>query len=70
MNTDFGAYIKELVKKFSENGISAEEKNLQYGCQLVLAKGTDKAVLSVYNGKKGIICPQPRHRRKRRKIYN
>lgn len=54
MNTDFGAYIKELVKKFSENGISAEEKSLQYGCQLVLAKGTDKAVLSVYNGKKGI----------------
>ena len=54
MNTDFGTYIKELVKKFSENGISAEEKSLQYGCQLVLAKGTDKAVLSVYNGKKGI----------------
>ena len=54
MNTDFGTYIKELVKKFSENSISAEEKSLQYGCQLVLAKGTDKAVLSVYNGKKGI----------------
>lgn len=54
MNTDFGTYIKELVKKFSENGISTEEKSLQYGCQLVLAKGTDKAVLSVYNGKKGI----------------
>ena len=50
MNTDFGAYIKELVKKFRENGISAEEKSLQYGCQLVLAKGMDKAVLSVYNG--------------------
>ena len=54
MNTDFGTYIKELVKKFRENGISAEEKSLQYGCQLVLAKGTDKAVLSVYNGKNGI----------------
>ena len=54
MNTDFGTYIKELVKKFSENGISADEKSLQYGCQLVLAKGADKAVLSVYNGKKGI----------------
>ena len=54
MNTDFDAYIKNLVKKFSENGISAEEKSLQYGCQLVLAKGTDKAVLSVYNGKNGM----------------
>ena len=32
MNTDFGTYIKELVKKFRENGISAEEKSLQYGC--------------------------------------
>ena len=31
-----------------------KKKRLQYGCQLVLAKGTDKAVLSVYNGKKGI----------------
>ena len=54
MNTDFGSYIKELVKKFRENGISAEEKSLQYGCQLVLTKGADKVILSVYNGKKGI----------------
>ena len=54
MNTDFGVYIKELVKKFSENGINAEEKSLQYGCQLVLTKGADKVILSVYNGKKGI----------------
>ena len=54
MSTDFKAYIAELVNNFSSNGITAEEKDLQYGRQLILIKDSDKTILSVYNGKKGI----------------
>ena len=54
MSTDFAAYIAGLVKIFNANGIAAEEKPLQYGKQLVLTSGGDKATLSVYNGKKGL----------------
>lgn len=54
MSTDFKAYIAGLVQNFANNGIAAEEKDLQYGRQLVLTSGSDKATLSVYNGKKGI----------------
>ena len=54
MSTDFKAYIARLVQNFANNGISAEEKDLQYGRQLVLTSGSDKTTLSVYNGKKGI----------------
>ena len=54
MSTDFKAYITGLVQNFANNGISAEEKDLQYGRQLVLTSGSDKTTLSVYNGKKGI----------------
>lgn len=54
MSTDFKAYIAGLVQNFANNGITAEEKDLQYGRQLVLTSGSDKTTLSVYNGKKGI----------------
>lgn len=54
MSTDFKAYIAGLVQNFANNGISAEEKDLQYGRQLVLTSVSDKTTLSVYNGKKGI----------------
>ncbi len=54
MSTDFKAYIAEIVSNFSSNGINVEEKDLQYGRQLVLIKGSDKTTLSVYNGKKGL----------------
>lgn len=54
MNTDFKAYLAGIARNFKENGITVEEKDLQYGRQLVLTQGSEKAVLSVYNGKKGI----------------
>ncbi len=54
MNTDFEAYIAGLAENFAANGISTEEKPLQYGRQLLLTSGAEKATLSVYNGKKGI----------------
>ena len=54
MSTDFKAYIAGLVENFANNGITAEEKDLQYGRQLVLTNGSDKTTLSIYNGKKGI----------------
>ena len=54
MSIDFKAYIAGLVQNFANNGIAAEEKDLQYGRQLVLTSGSDKTTLSVYNGKKGI----------------
>lgn len=54
MNTDFKTYFAGLVKNFNARGIKTEEKDLQYGRQLVLTQGSDKSVLSVYNGKKGI----------------
>lgn len=54
MSTNFKAYLCGLIKNFSDNGIAAAEKDLQYGRQLVLTQGSDKTVLSVYNGKKGI----------------
>lgn len=54
MSTDFNAYIAGLTESFNEKGISTEEKPLQYGRQLVLTNGSDKTVLSVYNGKKGL----------------
>lgn len=53
--TGFERYLEDLRKKIKAlPGIVLQEKDLPYGRQLLLQQGTEKVILSVYNGKKGI----------------
>lgn len=53
MNNNFEEYIDEIKCKLLTSEANIIEKPLNYGRQLILTKGNDKAVLCVYNGKKG-----------------
>lgn len=53
--TGFERYLEELRQKIKTlPNIVLQEKDLPYGRQLLLLQGTEKVMLSVYNGKKGI----------------
>lgn len=53
MNNNFEEYLDEIRTKLLTSEADIVEKPLNYGRQLILTKGNDKAVLCVYNGKKG-----------------
>jgi ribonuclease HIII len=50
----FEKFVSSIVEKFETLNLdSAKRKSINYGEQLTLLKGTQKVVLSIYNGKKG-----------------
>ncbi len=53
MSNDFAAYLAELREKLNSVASVSEEKDIAYGHQFKVVRGSDKAVLTVYDGKKG-----------------
>ena len=53
MSNDFAAYLAELRKKLNSVASVSEEKDIAYGHQFKIVRGSEKAVLTAYDGKKG-----------------
>lgn len=51
--SDFAAYLDEVRAKLASAGTISGEKDINYGHQFTVTSGSDKVVLTVYNGKKG-----------------
>lgn len=51
--SDFSQYLDQVRAKLTGAGTVSGEKDINYGHQFTIIKGSDKAVLTVYNGKKG-----------------
>lgn len=53
MNSDFDTYVQKLKAILQQTGHEIAEKEINYGRQLIVTSADEKAVLCVYNGKKG-----------------
>ena len=53
MSNDFTAYLAELREKLNSVASVSEEKDIAYGHQFKIVRGSEKAVLTAYDGKKG-----------------
>lgn len=51
--SDFARYLDEVRSKLQGAAAISGEKDINYGHQFTVISGSDKVVLSVYNGKKG-----------------
>ena len=53
MSNDFAAYLAALREKLNSVASVSEEKDIAYGHQFKIVHGSEKAVLTAYDGKKG-----------------
>ena len=53
MSKDFSAYLAELRDKLNSVATVSEEKDIAYGHQFKVVQGSEKVVLTAYDGKKG-----------------
>jgi ribonuclease HIII len=53
MKSDFDTYVQNLKGTLQTTGFAIAEKEVNYGRQLIVTSAQEKAVLCVYNGKKG-----------------
>lgn len=53
MSKDFAAYLAELREKLNSVAPVNGEKDIAYGHQFTVLRGSEKAVLTAYDGKKG-----------------
>lgn len=53
MSNDFSAYLAELRDKLNSVAPVSAEKDINYGHQFMVVRGSEKAVLTAYDGKKG-----------------
>ena len=53
MSNDFSAYLAELREKLNSVAPVGAEKDIAYGHQFTVLRGSEKAVLTAYDGKKG-----------------
>jgi ribonuclease HIII len=53
MKSDFDTYFQKLKNILKSTGYAIAEKEINYGRQLIVTSSNEKAVLCVYNGKKG-----------------
>lgn len=53
MSNDFSAYLAELREKLNSVAPVSAEKDIPYGHQFTVLRGSEKSVLTAYDGKKG-----------------
>ncbi|MBQ5625125.1 MAG: hypothetical protein IIU95_05315, partial [Phascolarctobacterium sp.] len=53
MSNDFSAYLADLRDKLNSVATVSEEKDIAYGHQFKVVQGSEKVVLTAYDGKKG-----------------
>ena len=53
MSNDFSAYLADLRDKLNSVAAVSEEKDIAYGHQFKVVQGSEKVVLTAYDGKKG-----------------